>query len=1259
MPSSMLFALNSEGRVFGLATNGTKWREFPYLSLDFKQISAVPHFLWALGGDRQIYLHVHGLDIPIKVKEESYENQRWYPLDGFSKRLLPTDRYQFSNLDGSVDRTLEKIRVPSMAWQWESEWHIETTLDGEPLDHDGWTYAVDFPATFYSTKQWSSCVRRRKWVRTRKYSALNSWCAIAPLHKDPTQEPFIYISVGGQSMSGGVQGTLQVWAVTAHGRVMWRKGVGMTCPEGTRWSCIPLPQGKEVKSLACGTTGLVWAILWSGSILVRAGISAGIPMGESWVDVSPPEGSKLMEVSIGTNSVWVLTTEKQAWFRKGIESSPSGTGWVGPIGSMLSLTVSSTDQVFGVGVDDRNIYFRVGVTMTEPTGKRWRWLNAAAQLSRGSSVSSLPSYARHRSTQSLTSMGSVEQCDLFNETSRSAPTSLRNQAPWQKPSSLPTSEGSIEKNSLPNSDITDEISDECNKKRTAWSPIRSVGSLLGLEANPDTDPHAEWDVTVWPERELPCAEADWCQASTLWSQVEAGAVGIPLNHLPNWFYGNNHPTGLEETPWRLKILESLKLVHQNSLKGFDNVELAIDMRSCVKTVECRCALIGSDNWEEVCIELEWVGAYNIDLATLTILSLEKNIVRWQTLLSEVTCIVCTSEPGSPRLSIHTLNSVAGSLSPLRIQFSGDLDLDDWLSHLTYVSCKVTHHEGTPSSNCIWAVTKLGDVYVFDQDPLKEQQQKGELFSKEIKCKGVIVPWKRVLENGFTAGDSITVEGIITETCGRFALNLECENEDNIALHINPRFDDGTTVVRNSMLNGVWGNEEREGCVTFERGTRISVTVSCQKDGFKISFNGMVFTYFEHRIEPERITHLRITGGLEPCRVNYGSKEIIVSLSEMVWRQMGGHLVAVETCAAGVTWGISADNTPWVYTGGWGGAFLGGLENSSVGINSMTDTCRCFVYENQRWNPLSGFTPRGLPTDRPMWSDSTGCHKRSKETTRLLSFHWSWTSDWYIDFLTPGGIDSDGWQYAVDFSTSFHPRKMMTDYVRRRRWARDCRLQTSGPWAEVGNTKVKSISLQVSTGLEWVCVWAVAVNGDTLFRKGVTVSNPMGDSWEHVPCEQPLNSISCGCGNQVWAVSATGSAYWRFGVTTSNPIGEVWELVEPPKGVCIKKVSVGRWAVWALDAEGKLFVRKEVTPVFPEGTHWQALIDPPIDKFLSVSASGDEVWAITSDGQVCKRLGVTCQNPVGLSWCLGLQANWSYVSSRSYTSKTQPSSRSIF
>lgn len=136
MPSTLLFAINNEGRVFGLSTNGTKWREFIYLGLEFKHLSAVPHFLWAIGGDRQVYVHVHGLDIPIRIKEEAYENERWTPFEGFSKRLLPTDRYHFSNQDGTKDRTLKNIRLPSMAWQWEGDWHLELTLDGQPLDHD-------------------------------------------------------------------------------------------------------------------------------------------------------------------------------------------------------------------------------------------------------------------------------------------------------------------------------------------------------------------------------------------------------------------------------------------------------------------------------------------------------------------------------------------------------------------------------------------------------------------------------------------------------------------------------------------------------------------------------------------------------------------------------------------------------------------------------------------------------------------------------------------------------------------------------------------------------------------------------------------------------------------------------------------------------------------------------------------------------------------------------------------------------------------
>lgn len=219
MPSTLLFATNNEGRVYALSTGNAAWREFLYLGLEFKKVSAVPHFMWSIGGDRQVYVHVHGLDIPIRMKEEAYENERWLPLEGFSNRLLPTDRYNFSNVDGTVNRAIDRIRLPSMAWQWEGDWHLDCSLDGQPLDHDAWTYAIDFPAKFQVKKTWNSCVRRRKWVRFRRYSAMNSWCAIAPLHKDPTQEPFIDVAIGGHNIPGAAPGTLLVWAITAHGRV--------------------------------------------------------------------------------------------------------------------------------------------------------------------------------------------------------------------------------------------------------------------------------------------------------------------------------------------------------------------------------------------------------------------------------------------------------------------------------------------------------------------------------------------------------------------------------------------------------------------------------------------------------------------------------------------------------------------------------------------------------------------------------------------------------------------------------------------------------------------------------------------------------------------------------------------------------------------------------------------------------------------------------------------------------------------------------
>ncbi|GLH00192.1 Tectonin beta-propeller repeat-containing protein [Gryllus bimaculatus] len=1365
MPSSLLFAINNEGRVFGLSTTGTRWREFVYLGLEFKHLSAVPHFMWAVGGDRQIYVHVHGLDIPIRIKEESYENERWLPVEGFSSRLLPTDRYHYSSQDGTRDRSFDKVTLPSMAWQWEGEWHRETTLDGQPLDHDGWTYAVDFPATFHAKKQWKSCVRRRKWIRYRRYVAMNSWCAVAPLHKDPTQEvtnflvvqePFIDVAIGGQNIPGGNPGTLLVWAITAHGRVMFRTGVSTTAPEGLRWQVMNVPQGCEVNQISVGATGLVWAVLWNGRALVRTGVTRDSPTGEAWIEVLPPDESlKLIQVSVGTNAVWAVTQDHRVWFRKGIRGEGSGmneelargSGWVEMVGNMSLVSVAANDQVWAVGSEDRCLYFRTSVLPSELTGKKWRAIQAPTQLSRTSSNASLWS-VRHRESlsgtprqqrvRSWTSLprnsgsgdapGPLKDWEAFGETSRSAPTptSLRL---WQKStdgtsatsSKANCSEESITESNIISSHRGDEESnsahgstgainsisaiqehtedgvklhskigpDGIKKNPTVWSPVRSAGSMVGMEAHPESDrsvfdPDTSGDSGVFGEDDDANGEMFWAEFDIVWCTVAAGAVLIDPTCPPNWFIENPLSGDVELTrPWRVQILQELQR-RDKHLIGFENYEKAIEMASWVKTGDARCILKDSLNHLEDCVlELEWVGSNkgSLDSGTLTILSPERTQTKVQFSLSEITCIVCCSEPSHPRIAIHT-PSLTNQTSCVKLQFTGDTEMEDWMANLTSVCCQMNNVHGSPNPASMWCTTALGDVFVFDPTVFESSQMKGEFYEQETDLAGTSAPYEVSLHNGFPPGTVMTVIGAPHDAVERFAINLQClsltknkpdKNANDVALHFNPRFKDNA-IVRNSMAAGCWGEEETEGPLLLKPGVEFTITIECETDGYKILIDNKIFTYFEHRQKPHNVTHVYIYGGVTVTKVIYKSKMVIVPPVEMFWRQMGGHLRRVETCAVGVTWGIGYDNTAWVYTGGWGGSFLKGLETSSTGINPMADTHCFYVYENQRWNPLTGYTSHGLPTDRYMWSDVTGRHKRTREKTKLLSMHWQWVTDWTVDFHTPGGVDKEGWQYAMDFPATYHAQKHFTDYVRRRRWVRKCRLTTSGPWQELGNTKLVDVSLHVNNPSELdspVSVWAVAANGDVVFRRGVSQSCPTGTAWEHVPSDQPLASISCGPDNQVWAVGRNGSAYWRLGITDFKPTGEVWVTVEPPSGKTLKQISIGKCGIWILDSQGQLSVRREVIPAFPEGTHWQTLPTSPNDaanqdrassgvipatstgfRCISAGAVNGEVWAVTASGIVSRRHGVTAENPAGTGWIHGVGGNWQHVSARGYNTKLQ-------
>lgn len=98
---------------------------------------------------------------------EIYENQRYFPLGGWGKKMLPSDRSKYSLRDGLAgpDGWPTNPDAPAPAgWMWRpgSKWEVEVTED---TSEDGFEYAFDFPASYYKQCAPTHFVRRRRWVR--------------------------------------------------------------------------------------------------------------------------------------------------------------------------------------------------------------------------------------------------------------------------------------------------------------------------------------------------------------------------------------------------------------------------------------------------------------------------------------------------------------------------------------------------------------------------------------------------------------------------------------------------------------------------------------------------------------------------------------------------------------------------------------------------------------------------------------------------------------------------------------------------------------------------------------------------------------------------------------------------------------------------------------------------------------------------------------------------------------------------------------
>lgn len=254
----------------------------------------------------------------------------------------------------------------------------------------------------------------------------------------------------------------------------------------------------------------------------------------------------------------------------------------------------------------------------------------------------------------------------------------------------------------------------------------------------------------------------------MWSFVAAGAVTINPNNLPNWFNEQNSSPDSHidvDSAWRKEILEKLRQRQEkiNELTCKAKYEKAVELSSWIKSAEARYQRPSSLEFEDCLIELEWVSGSSAstptslnpttqkdsDSGTFTVLNPDGVTTKIQFSLSAITCIMCCSEPASPRLAIHVTTLVSSNCSPVRLLFSSDAEMEDWLSHLTSVCCQINEVMAKPANNSIWTTTDLGDVFVFDPANMKAQQWDNvtNSYKQEMDVTTLETPYYNTLYNG--------------------------------------------------------------------------------------------------------------------------------------------------------------------------------------------------------------------------------------------------------------------------------------------------------------------------------------------------------------------------------------------------------------------------------------------------------------------------------------------------------------------------------
>lgn len=145
-----------------------------------------------------------------------------------------------------------------------------------------------------------------------------------------------------------------------------------------------------------------------------------------------------------------------------------------------------------------------------------------------------------------------------------------------------------------------------------------------------------------------------------------------------------------------------------------------------------------------------------------------------------------------------------------------------------------------------------------------------------------MPVRKSFDDGFEIGDTVEIHGTVSRrnpgryyikdlgycinrlkknnASTRFHVKLRSRDDNDVALHVNPRFEGGNRfVVLNSEMDGEWGYEERIDSPELYPGADFDMSIKMQKCGYDIVINGNYLTTFPFRSNPDDVDFIEIDG----------------------------------------------------------------------------------------------------------------------------------------------------------------------------------------------------------------------------------------------------------------------------------------------------------------------------------------------------------------------------------------------------------------